>query len=179
MGSVMLVAMYLAAAVAANLSAAAFGPSATVVNAFLFIGLDLTARDALHDCWRGRALWPRMAALVLAGSAISYAVGALLSSGAAQRVAMASGVAFLLSGSADALTYHLLRRSRWAVRVNGSNVVSAAVDSLAFPSLAFGGWLWGVALGQLAAKAVGGLAWSALLARWRERSSSGAAEVAA
>ena len=60
----MIVALYLAAVVAANLSVAAFGPAASIVNAFLFVGLDLTARDRLHDSWRGRQLWPRMALLM-------------------------------------------------------------------------------------------------------------------
>ena len=42
--------------------------------------------------------------------------------------------------------------------------MSAAVDSLVFPALAFG-WplLWGIVVGQLAAKVIGGAAWSWLL----------------
>lgn len=43
------VIMYLVAIVLANLTVAAFGPRMVIVNAFLFIGLDLTARDRLHD----------------------------------------------------------------------------------------------------------------------------------
>jgi hypothetical protein len=60
----MLVALYLAAIVAANLSVAAFGPGVTIVNAFALIGLDLSTRDALHDRWRGRWLLARMALLI-------------------------------------------------------------------------------------------------------------------
>jgi hypothetical protein len=51
-----MIILYLAAIVAANLSVAHFGPSVAVLNAFLFIGLDLTTRDALHERWRGRNL---------------------------------------------------------------------------------------------------------------------------
>ena len=46
------------------------------------------------------------------------------------------------------------------LRVNGSNVVGAAVDSLVFPTLAFGAFLWPIVLGQFAAKVAGGVLWS-------------------
>ena len=63
-----LVAAYLVAIVPANLSVAR-GASVAIVNAFLFIALDLTSRDALHSAWRGRSLAWRMAALIATGSA--------------------------------------------------------------------------------------------------------------
>ena len=47
----MIVLMYLAAIVAANLTVSAFGPTWSIVNALLFVGLDLTTRDKLHDAW--------------------------------------------------------------------------------------------------------------------------------
>ena len=62
------VALYLVAIVLANLSVAAFGPSVVVFNAFLFIGLDLTARDQLHEAWRNDNLLPKMAALIATSS---------------------------------------------------------------------------------------------------------------
>ena len=49
------------------------------------------------------------------------------------------------------------------VRVNGSNVFSAAVDSAVFPTLAFGVFLPWVILGQFAAKVAGGFVWSMIL----------------
>jgi len=153
-----LVAVYLAAIVAANLVIAAFGPSAAIVVAFLFIGLDLTARDALHDRWHGRHLVLRMGALIAAGGAISY----LLNAGAGQ-VAVASVVAFTLAATADGLVYAVLGDRSYLVRVNGSNVVGAAVDSLVFPTIAFGAILPLVVLGQFAAKVAGGLVWSVVL----------------
>jgi hypothetical protein len=69
MTRVTLVAAYLAAIVAANLSIAHWGPKAAVYNAFLFIGLDLVTRDRLHDLWRGRLI-RNMAALIATGSAL-------------------------------------------------------------------------------------------------------------
>ena len=152
--------MYLVAIVAANLLVARFGPAVVVVNAFLFIGLDLTARDHLHDAWRGRGLWRKMAVLIAAGSLLSW----VLNRGAGQ-IALASFVAFALAGVADAVIYHWLGDRARLVRVNGSNMVSAAVDSLIFPTLAFGALMPGVVLGQFAAKVGGGFVWSLVLRR--------------
>ena len=87
----------------------------------------------------------------------------------AGRIALASSVAFGVASLADAIAYHLLRRRSWMQRANGSNVVGAAVDSVVFPTLAFGALLPLVILGQFVAKVAGGFVWSLLLARIRER----------
>lgn len=153
------ICMYLVAIVAANLLVAYFGPSVTIINAFLFIGLDLTARDGLHEAWRNRGLVWKMAALIGAGSLLSW----LLNRNAGQ-IALASFVAFACAGIADALVYHSLGKRARMLKVNGSNVVSAAVDSAIFPALAFGfPLLWGVMLGQFTAKVGGGFVWSLIL----------------
>lgn len=158
MNSSLLVILYLAAIVAANLIIARLGPQATLITAFLLIGLDITARDRLHESWQGRQLWPKMAALIAAGSLLSWLLNAR-----AGPIALASFVAFAASSGADTLTYHLLRRRAWMVKVNGSNVVSAAIDSLVFPTLAFGRLLPLVVAGQFVAKVAGGALWAAVL----------------
>ncbi|MBI3652009.1 MAG: hypothetical protein HY231_13395 [Acidobacteria bacterium] len=68
---VLLVALYRIAIVAANLRVAAFGTSVVIVKAFLFIGLDRTTRDRLHQFWRGKNLGVKIAALIAAGSPLS------------------------------------------------------------------------------------------------------------
>ena len=146
------------AIVAANLTIVWFGPKVTIINAFLFIGLDLTARDGLHDAWKGKRLWPKMFALIAAGSLLSW----ILNKDAGQ-IAIASFVAFACAGLVDAIVYHWLGGyPRW-LRINGSNVPSAAVDSLVFPTLAFGGFMPLITLGQFAAKVAGGFIWSLVL----------------
>ena len=154
-----LVGLYLAAIVAANLSVAALGPAVSVINAFLFIALDLSSRDRLHEVWHGQGLVWKMGGLIVAGSVLSWALNR--SAGA---IALASLAAFAASATVDALVYHLLRRRSWLVRANGSNLLSAAVDSLVFPILAFG-WppLWAIVIGQFVAKTIGGALWAALL----------------
>lgn len=160
-----LVAVYLAAVVAANLAIVAFGPEAAIPVAFLFIGLDLTTRDTLHDRWRHRHLWPRMLALIAVGGAISWVVNR-----DAGIIAVASTVAFLAAGVADALVYRVLGDRSRRLRVNGSNVVSAAVDSLVFPTIAFGAFMPAIVLGQWLAKVIGGAIWLEVLSAlsiWR------------
>jgi hypothetical protein len=157
------VIMYLVAIILANLTVALYGPGMAIINAFLFIGLDLTARDRLHDAWRGDKLLPKMAALIAAGSILSW----LLNRNAGQ-IALASFVAFAAAATVDAIVYHLLGKyPRW-LRINGSNIPSAFVDSLVFPTLAFGGFMPAIVFGQFIAKTLGGFVWS-LVFRWMDR----------
>lgn len=154
----MIVILYLSAVVAANLVVTVFGPNASVMTAFLFIGLNLSARDRLHASWQGSGLVWKMAALIASGSALSW----MLNRDAAP-VAIASMVAFGASESVDALVYHAALRWSWMKRANASNAVSAAVDSVVFPTLAFGGFLPVIVLGQYLAKTLGGAVWAWLL----------------
>jgi hypothetical protein len=157
--SALMIGMYLTAIVAANLLVAAYGPSVTVLNAFLFIGLDITARDGLHEAWQNEGLWWKMLLLIASGSLLS----ALLNADATQ-IALASFLAFAGAGAADTVVYHLLRDRARMLKINGSNVVSAAVDSVLFPALAFGfPLLIPVMIGQFVAKVAGGFVWSIIL----------------
>lgn len=158
-------AAYLAAVVAANLTTAHFGPGASIWVAFLFIGFDLVARDHLHDRWRalGRSAFTwRMGLLIAVGGLLSYSLNR-----DAGPIALASCVAFTVAAVVDAAVYQALRNRPRLVRVNGSNIPAALVDSLIFPTLAFGGFLWPIVLGQFAAKVLGGFVWSLILRRFR------------
>lgn len=158
------VGIYLIAVILANLSSAYFGPGASIINAALFIGLDLSSRDRLHDAWHGRWLWPKMAALIAVGSLLSWWFNRN-----AGQIALASFVAFLAAGAVDAVTYGLLHRYQYLIRCNGSNVVSGLVDSILFPALAFPGLptmvLLGIIGGQFVAKVGGGFVWSLILGK--------------
>lgn len=157
----MIIALYLFAIVLANLSVAQFGPSITILNAFLFIGLDLTARDRLHDAWYGRGLRWKMPLLIVTGSVLS----AVLNWNAAP-IALASCAAFGAAALVDTIAYHLLRYHPRLTRMNTSNVFSALVDSLIFPAIAFGfPLMWGIVAGQFLAKVLGGFLWSLVFNR--------------
>jgi hypothetical protein len=164
--SALMIGLYLVAIVAANLLVAAYGPDVAVINAFLFIGLDITARDALHEAWKNEGLWWKMLLLIGTGSILS----ALLNANAA-RFALASFLAFAGAGIADTIVYHLLRDRARLLKINGSNVVSAAVDSVLFPALAFGFPLRvDIMIGQFVAKVLGGFIWSIILRGLEPRS---------
>jgi hypothetical protein len=153
---------YIGSVVLANLFVAKFGPNASILSAFALIGATLTLRDRIHeDMARTGRLW-RMGVLILIAGLISAAF-----SWAAARIALASMIAFIVSEGVDALVYHRLRPRPWMVKANGSNSVSAAVDSILFPTLAFGSLLPLVVLGQFLAKTLGGAVWSWALKRLR------------
>lgn len=156
------VLVYLGALVTANLLTTAFGPGVSIINAFWLIGLDLSLRDKLHEAWQGKNLALRMLALIAAASSLSW----LLNRDAGP-IALASFAAVSAAMTVDAIVYQVMLRmgSKRIVRANGSNVVSAGVDSLVFPTIAFGGLLWGTVLGQFAAKIGGGFLWSLVLFR--------------
>lgn len=149
---------YIVAMVAANLSVAHFGPWVSPINAFLFIGLDLSLRDYLHESWKRRGLWPKMGALIGVSGIISYALNP-----ASGHIAIASVTAFIVAAVADSAIYHAMRAKPYLVRSNASNVAGAAVDSLIFPTIAFGGLLPAIVAMQFAAKVGGGALWSILL----------------
>jgi uncharacterized PurR-regulated membrane protein YhhQ (DUF165 family) len=153
------VCLYLMAIVAANLIVARFGAGISKVTAFLFVGLDFTAMDHLHDAWHRRGLWWKMALLIASGSALSW----LLNRNAG-RIGMASFVAFVVSGIVDRLIYAILVKRQRHERVDLSNLGSSAIDSFLFPTLAFG---WppdlDVIFGQFTAKMAGGAVWRVVL----------------
>ena len=161
-----MVVLYLGAIVAANLLVARFGPSVTVLNAFLFIGLDLTSRDALHDRWHGRGLRWKMTLLVASGSVLSWGLNY-----DAGRIALASFVAFAAAGVVDVVVYEwATRRGAGRMRrINESNVAAASVDSVLFPTIAFGEFLPLIVLGQFAAKVFGGAVWAWVLNAYSRR----------
>jgi uncharacterized PurR-regulated membrane protein YhhQ (DUF165 family) len=159
MVNISLILIYLVAIIAANLLVVQFGPRVAIINAFLFIGLDITTRDYLHEAWRGKHLWLKMLLLIASGSILSY-----LLNRSAGPIALASFVAFAAAGLADTVIYVVLGERSKMLRINGSNVGAAAVDSLVFPAMAFGfPLLWGIMLGQFVAKVGGGFVWSLLI----------------
>ena len=148
-------AIYIAALVTANLLVAWLGPWFSPINAFVLIGLDLSLRDKLHEQWKNDRLILKMGGLIAVASGVSY-----LLNQAAGSIALASFVAFALAMSADTIAYHFLRDKPWMIRSNGSNVAGAAVDSITFPTIAFGGLMPEIVALQFMSKICGGAIWS-------------------
>ena len=144
------VLIYAAAMTLANLSIAAFGPWVSPINAFFLIGLDLALRDWLHVRLK---VW-QMGLLIVSAGMLTYFLNP-----AADRIAVASSVAFLFAATADWAVFSRVAGS-WLRRSNTSNVAGAAVDSLIFPTLAFGVLMPHIILAQFIAKVAGGAMWA-------------------
>jgi len=149
------VLIYAVAMTVANLLVARFGPAVTPINAFVLIGLDLALRDWLHV----RLTRQQMLALVVSAGALTYALAP-----AAQIIAVASAAAFVLASAADWMVFSRLKGT-WTKRSLGSNVVGAAVDSLVFPTIAFGALMPAVVAWQFAGKVAGGALWTWVIGR--------------
>lgn len=148
--------VYAFALVFANFLIITFGPSVSPINSFFFIGLDITMRDWLHVRLK---TW-QMIGLIIATGAITY-----IFNPSAAHIAIASSVSFTAAALVDWGTFAKLKGS-WVMRSNGSNVASAAIDSLLFPTIAFGVLMPHIVVLQFCAKLAGGAMWSLLIARW-------------
>ncbi|MFO7171193.1 MAG: VUT family protein [Chloroflexota bacterium] len=104
-----------------------------------FAGLAFTLRDAVQETLGRR--WTVVAILT----------GALISAALSAQLALASGVAFLVSELADFAVYTPLRRRAWLAAVVASNTVGVMLDSALFLWLAFGSldFLAGQIVGKL------------------------------
>ena len=104
-----------------------------------FAGLAFTFRDLTQDALGRR--WTYAAILIGAG----------LSGFLSGPLALASGIAFLVSETADFLVYTPIRERNWLWAVGLSNTVGLIIDSALFLMLAFGSleFLWGQVVGKL------------------------------
>jgi queuosine precursor transporter len=151
--------LYVGAMLLANLLVSKFGPAISPVLAFFLIGFDLSMRDWLHVRLR---VWQMICLICVAGG-LTYILNP-----AAGMIAVASAVAFTSAALVDWATFTRLRGT-WLFRANGSNVAGAAVDSIIFPTLAFGALMPHIVGLQFVAKLLGGAVWAALLARTVQR----------
>lgn len=152
---VLAIVIYASAMTLANLLILAFGPAISPLNAFVLIGLDLALRDWLHARLR---VW-QMGALIAASGAMTY-----LLNPAAGQIAIASAIAFTAAAIVDWAVFSRLDGS-WMRRANGSNLAGAAVDSVLFPTIAFGVLMPHIVAMQFVAKVAGGAVWAWLLGR--------------
>jgi hypothetical protein len=145
--------IYASSMILANLLVSTFGPSITPINAFLLIGLDLTLRDWLHFRLK---TW-QMGCLIVGTGGLTY-----LLNPAAGMIAVASAVAFLVAALVDWSVF-MRTTGSWIKRANVSNTAGAAVDSLLFPTIAFGALMPEIVALQFVAKVAGGAVWAYVL----------------
>jgi uncharacterized PurR-regulated membrane protein YhhQ (DUF165 family) len=153
------IAIYAAAMTAANLLVAKFGPAISPINAFVLIGLDLALRDWLHVRLK---VW-QMGALIASTGALTFVLNP-----AAGMIAIASATAFTAAAVVDWSIFAKLQGA-WLKRANVSNIGGAAVDSLVFPTIAFGALMPHIVAMQFVAKVAGGALWAYAINRWLVR----------
>ena len=149
--------IYAVAMTLANLLVATFGPAISPINSFFLIGLDLTLRDWLHVRLK---TW-QMGALIVGTGALTY-----LLNPAAGMIAVASATSFLVAALVDWAVF-VKTTGSWIKRANISNTAGAAVDSLLFPTIAFGVLMPEIVALQFIAKLSGGAVWSYLLQKFQ------------
>jgi uncharacterized PurR-regulated membrane protein YhhQ (DUF165 family) len=81
-------------------------------------------------------------------------------------IAVASAVSFLVASVVD-WSMFVKTTGSWIKRANVSNVAGAAVDSLLFPTIAFGVLMPEIIALQFIAKVFGGAVWSFLLQKFQ------------
>jgi uncharacterized PurR-regulated membrane protein YhhQ (DUF165 family) len=150
---------YLLSMTAANLLVSQFGPSISPIIAFFLIGMDLTLRDWLHV--RLRAV--QMFGLIGVAGVLTFALNP-----AAGVIAIASSAAFTTAALVDWAVFSKITGS-WIKRSNTSNLAGAAVDSLVFPTIAFGALMPQIVLMQFVAKVAGGAVWAYAIDRLLEK----------
>lgn len=151
------IAVYAIAVTAANLTIATFGPWVSPINAFFLIGLDLALRDWLHVRLK---VW-QMGALIASTGALTFMLNPT-----AGHIAVASTVAFTAAALVDWITFIRLRGT-WLIKANGSNIAGAAIDSLVFPTLAFGVLMPHIVAMQFIAKVAGGALWALVISKFK------------
>jgi uncharacterized PurR-regulated membrane protein YhhQ (DUF165 family) len=138
--------LYAAAIVTANLLVATFGPSITPINAFFLIGMDLALRNILAL----RINKTQMICMIIGTGAVSY-----LLNPASGMIAIASCASFVVASVVDWMTFNTVT-GRWFKRNLAGNTAGALVDSIVFPTLAFGHLIPVIVAAQFLAKVVGG-----------------------
>lgn len=139
------VLVYLGSIVAANWAIHQFGivkiPGGFYAPAAVYVvGVTLLLRDVVHEAIGRR------------GTLLVIVVAAGLSALFSPQLALASGVAFLVSETLDLLVYEQIRERSGSVLLGmaTSNAVSIPVDSAVFLLLAFGSmeFFWGQVVGK-------------------------------
>jgi hypothetical protein len=136
--------------VAANLFLKHFGPYGLWFSSFFLIPFDFICRCIFHENKQFKLL----VALVLLAALLTVLINAN-----ALKIAFASVLGFTAAQLTAGTFYQLVINRSKFVKINGSDLVAIAFDSLVFQFVAFSFFNYKVALGQIAVKLAGGLLW--------------------
>lgn len=150
--------LFLAALVAANLIVNHFGSYGLLFSSALLIPFDFVCRCIIHERYKGTRLLAVLSALTIAASILTYIVNTQ-----AKSVAIASVCGFIAAQLAAGIFYQCFKSKSYFVKVNGSDLVAIVFDSLLFQFIAFGTIIPTITAGQVCIKLAGGLVWYFLI----------------
>lgn len=149
---------YLVSIVIGNLLVFNLGPAGLLITSFVFIPFDFILRCYVHELYRGKRLYLMLGIIVLLGGATTYILNI-----DAKNIAIASVCGFFSATAMGSFVYQTFIKKAAFLKVNLSDFLALALDSIVFQSIAFGQINPSLILGQLTIKFLGGLTWYYLL----------------
>lgn len=159
MRKVLMIAAYVLMFLVANVLVSVFGPAVTPVNALFLIAGDMVLRDRIQ--YESGVAWSLSACLIAGLATIAIAPGS-------EMIAVASALSVTIAGSASAMVFNL-KSGGFFSKAMPANIAAAAVDSVAFPLIAFDSLMPGVTLAQFAAKTIGATVILMIIKRYGNR----------
>lgn len=145
---------YIGAAVLSNFIVLRYAQYGLIITALFIVPFDFVIRAYFHETWRGWQLFFRLSVLILSASLITFALNHKT-----MMIAIASFCAFLLAHTSASAFYQLMRKHTYLIKVNGSDIIGAVVDSTVFQLIAFGALSSTISVTQVLLKVLGGFLW--------------------
>lgn len=146
--------IYVAAVVLANLLVLWFGKYGLLLSSSLLIPFDFVMRCYFHERWKGATLILKLGVLILSAAVATYIINR-----ESLPIALGSVSGFIVANIIAGMVYQSLIDKPPLYKVNGSDLVAIAVDSVVFQAVAFGVFDPWIMFGQTAIKFLGGLLW--------------------
>jgi uncharacterized PurR-regulated membrane protein YhhQ (DUF165 family) len=158
----LMVFLFLAAFIAANLIVKHFGIYGLVLSSFVLIPFDFVCRCLIHEKLQGKRLVLLLSGLTVAAAVITYIINR-----DALRVALGSIAGFTAAQFfAGAFYQNVKREGSWFLKVNISDLIAIVFDSIAFQLVAFNTFDPLVLIAQMGIKFAGGLLWYYIIFKW-------------
>lgn len=148
MRKILMVIAYVGLFTLANVLVSMFGVWVTPLNSLFIIAADMVMRDRIQY---DSGFMVAMFACLMAGTAT------VLISPGSEMIAIASFSSVVLAGSGSAIVFHF-KSGGFYSKALPANICAAAIDSVAFPVIAFGSVMYDVSIAQFAAKTAGATA---------------------
>lgn len=135
-----------------------FGAYALWASSFAIIPFDFIVRCILHEKWKGQELISKFFLLTFIACLITYFINK-----DAHNIAFASIIGFTSAQLTAGFYYQLNKGKSIFNKVNISDLIAIAADSIVFQFIAFSYLNPLITLGQIAVKFFGGLLWYYIL----------------